>query len=138
MSTTTPVRLAPALLSLAVLGTLALPAWHRDEPAGETFRDDFVTGGLDGWRVRDGDWAVEDGRLVARGTFAVLLHAGRKCRDFEAAADVAYCHTDAHAAAGIVFRYSGADGTGYVVGLREVERGKHPEFGPWERPVLQL
>ena len=30
------------------------------------------------------------------------------------------------------------DGTGYVACVREVERGVHPEFGPWERPVVQL
>ena len=45
--------------------------------------------------------------------------------------------TQAHAASGIAFRL-GEDATGYAVGLREVEKGVHPEFGPWERPVIQL
>ena len=30
------------------------------------------------------------------------------------------------------------DTTGYAVCLREIEKGVHPHFGPWERPVLQL
>jgi hypothetical protein len=138
MRTTTPAGLAQAVLALGLLGALALPAWDRGEPAGDTVRDDFAAGRLDGWRVREGAWAARGGRLVARGKFAVLLHAGPKRRDLDAAADVAYRHTGAHAAAGILFRFSEADGTGYLVGLREVERGNDPTFGPWERPVLQL
>lgn len=138
MKATSPLRLTTAALSLAVLGTLGFPVLVRSAPAVERLRDDFGTGTLEGWRVREGEWAVEGGRAIARGKFAVLLHRRGPYRDFEAAADVAYLHTEAHAAAGLVFRYSEAEGTGYLVGLREIERDQHPETGLWERPVLQL
>jgi hypothetical protein len=131
------VKGASVLLSLALLGTLALPAWGRADPGARRATDDFSSGTLDGWRVKDGEWAVKDGRAVATGGFAVLLRGEDRHRDFEAAADVAYAHTAAQAAAGLLFRYA-EDGTGYAVGLREIERGGDPKFGPWERPVLQL
>ncbi len=125
-------------VALAVLVSAALAfSDPPPDPGREVLRDDFGTGRLDGWRVREGDWAVEDGRAVATGGFAVLLRRGHRWRDFEAAADVAYSHTEPHAAAGLLFRYA-EDGTGYAVGLREVEKGTDPAFGPWERPVLQL
>ena len=69
-----------------------------------------------------------------------VLRAGARAppqHDFEVSAEVAYHHDEAHAAAGILFRFR-EDFTGYAVGLREIEKGIHPEFGPWERPVLQL
>ena len=58
-------------------------------------------------------------------------------RDVEVSADVGYWHAAAHAASGLSFRYT-QDARGYAVGLREIEKGVHPEFGPGERPVLQL
>ena len=125
-------------LSLVMLISQALAASARFDPNNTVLRDDFSTGKLDGWRVREGEWAVKDGRVVATGKFAVMLHGKPQRRDFEAATDVAYSHTEAHAAAGLLFRYSEEDGTGYAVGLREVEQGTHDKLGPWERPVLQL
>ena len=67
----------------------------------------------------------------------MLVQGRDPLRDVEVTADVGYAHDEAHAAAGIAFRL-GEDATGYAVGLREVEKGVHPEFGPWERPVIQL
>ena len=125
-------------LSLVVLISPALAASELSDPDNSVLRDDFSTGKLDGWRVREGEWAVKDGRVISSGKFAVMLHGKHQRRDFEAAADVAYSHTEAHAAAGLLFRFSEEDGTGYAVGLREVERGTHDKLGPWERPVLQL
>lgn len=122
----------------AIGSLLLLVASNPPDPGDQPLRDDFSSGKLDGWRVRDGEWAVEGGRAVASGKFSVMLHDTRPPRDLEVAADVAYEHTDAHAAAGILFRYSPADGTGYAVGLREIERGTHDRLGPWERPVVQL
>lgn len=80
---------------------------------------------------------MRDGRVVADGGFSLLVREGGRHHDVAVAADVAYSHDEAHAAAGIAFRL-GEDATGYLVGLREVEEGVHPEYGPWERPVLQL
>ncbi len=125
-------------LSLVLLISLALAASEVSKSDNTVDRDNFSTGKLDGWRVREGEWAVKDGRCIATGKFAVMLHGKHQDRDFEAAADAAYFHTEAHAAAGLLFRYSENDGTGYAVGLRELERGTHDRFGPWERPVLQL
>ena len=124
----------------SLLGLLALVLLLFSlAPAGSAVgasQDDFSTGNLNGWRVRDGEWSVAEGRAVAQGGFAVLLHPERQ-RDCEITADVAYSHPEPQAAAGILFRYR-EDGTGYAAGLREVEKGVHPEYGPWERPVLQL
>ena len=110
-------------MSLVVLVSpvLASSELSDPEPDNAVLRDDFSTGTLDGWRVRDGEWAKKAGQAVATGKFAVMLHGMRMRRDFEAAVDVAYVHTEAFAAAGLVFRYSEQDGTGYAVGLREVE-----------------
>jgi hypothetical protein len=50
---------------------------------------------------------------------------------------VAYESDKPFAASGLLFRID-EDFTGYAVCLREVEKGVHPQHGPWERPVLQL
>ena len=125
-------------VSLVLLISRALAANEFVDPNNTVMRDDFSTGKLDGWRVREGEWTVKDGRVIATGKFAVMLHDKHQRRDFEAVANVAYSYTEAHASAGLLFRYSEEHGTGYAVGLREVERGTHDKLGPWERPVLQL
>ena len=66
-----------------------------------------------------------------------MVRAEGPLRDVEVAADVGYSHDEAHAAAGVLFRYRD-DATGYAACLREIEKGVHPRFGPWERPVVQL
>jgi len=134
----TSVILGPraAVLLSAIIAT-ALGAWVPLAAGGDVLGDDFNSGQLDGWRLREGTWSVKDGRAIATGPFAVMLHRSDPQRDCELAADVAYSHTEPHAAAGLLFRYA-EDGTGYAVDLREIERGVHPESGPWERPVVQL
>ena len=99
--------------------------------------DDFGDADLSNWTARDGKWAMRDGRAVADGGFSVLLNSRGELKDAEVSADVAYSHDEAHAAAGIVFRFKD-DATAYLACLREIEKGVHPEFGPWERPGLQL
>lgn len=128
------VPLAWGLITLS-LGTRASGFPAPDELV---FQDDFSSAQPGAWRTREGEWAMKDGRAVATGKFAVILFAREQHRDVEVAADVAYSHTEAQAAAGLLFRYSEQDGTGYAVGLREIERGTDEKFGPWERPVVQL
>jgi hypothetical protein len=118
-----------------VVGSLLAVTTHAQ--GEEPFRDDFQGRGLDGWRVREGTWSVREGRVVADGGFSLLMREGGHPHDDEVAADVGYAHDEAHAAAGIAVRM-GEDSTGYLVGLREIEKGVHPDDGPWERPVLQL
>jgi hypothetical protein len=128
---------------MRIAGTLLLQAtWMLSAGGGITrgeqvARDDFDAGSLNGWRAREGRWDVRDGRVVADGGFSSLVREKGQYHDFEIAADVGYSHDEAHAASGLLFRY-GDDATGYALGLREIEKGVHPEFGPWERPVLQL
>jgi hypothetical protein len=116
---------------------MAVAACAASADGGPALHDDFGDGRLDGWKVREGNWSVREGRAVAEGAFSVLLHESAPRRDVELSADVAYSHPEAHAAAGLLFRFR-EDATGYAVCLREVEKGTHPRFGPWERPVLQL
>ena len=84
------------------------------------------------WRVREGTWSVQDGRLHAAAGFSMLLHKSAVDDVVEAAADVAYVSDQPFAAAGIAFRMSDHI-TGYLAGYREVEKD-----GDWERPVVQL
>ena len=124
-------------ITLPLLALSALIACGGRAHGGAEFRDSFPEGNLNQWRVREGSWHVREGRTVAEGGFATLIARQDPARDVEVVADVAYAHDEAHAAAGIMVRV-GEDATGYAVGLREIEKGVHPEFGPWERPVLQL
>jgi PA14 domain/Cellulase (glycosyl hydrolase family 5) len=138
---TIQLRLGMVMLvqwSLMALISLAIAAKECSDPDRTTMHEGFSSAALDGWRVRDGEWAVKNGRAMAIDKFALILHGRQERQDFEAAVDVAYSHNGAHASAGIVLRYSESDGTGYAIGLREVERGKHETLGPWERPVIQL
>ena len=120
-----------------ILGILAIFAPGRLAEGEEAFRDPFDAKALEGWRARDGAWRVEGGRAVADGGFSMIDREGARPHDFELTADVAYRHDGPHAASGLAFRL-GDDRTGYAAGLREIENGVHPEFGPWERPVVQL
>lgn len=139
MNTIRAVGLLPRFFPwcFAVVVLAASPAWAVDEGGTNRFSDDFSAESLDGWFVREGDWKIEDGQAVAAGRFGVLLRKAVRVEDCEAAADVAYIHSEPHAAAGIVFRFSD-DGTGFAAGVREIENGVHPQFGRWERPVVQL
>lgn len=101
------------------------------------FHDNFESGILHHWRIENGQWSIREGRCIAEGPFSMLVYSRERYCDFEVTAEVSYSHDESHAAAGIVFRYN-EDSTGYAVCLREIEKGKHPRFGPWERPVLQL
>ena len=137
MNTAGPVKTLAGLAAPLLLGSLAPPGGGEPGDSLQAIRDDFSSGNLDGWQIKEGKWVVHDGRATAGEGFSVLLHKGRQYRDFEAAADVSYSCLEAHAASGMVFRYK-EDATGYAVGLRELEKGVDPKFGPWERPVLQL
>ena len=109
-----------------------------DTARGEgPFQENFSDESSARWRVKEGTWRVRDGKAVASAGFSMLIGNVNPVRDAEITADVRYAHDGPHAAAGIAFRL-GEDSTGYAVGLREVEKGVHPEYGPWERPVLQL
>lgn len=119
------------------LGTLALLISQRAAPCDDLFRETFSEGHLNQWRVKEGTWRVRDGRAVAEGGFSLLLQGREMPRDVEVSAEVAYDHTEPHTPSGIAFRF-GEDMTGYLACIRDVEKGVHPEFGPWERPVLQL
>ena len=125
------------LSSSLLLGALALFALEYSVQAADAFRDAFSDGRLDRWRIKEGTWRVRDGRAIAEGGYSMLVQTGGGLRDVDVTADVGYSHDEAHAAAGIAFRL-GEDSTGYAVGLREIEKGLDPEFGPWERPVIQL
>jgi len=105
----------------------------REQGVHETFGD----GTLNRWRIKEGTWRVREDRAVAEGGFGLILHEQKLPVDFQVSADVAYCHDGPHAASGLLVRY-GDDGTGYAICLREIEKGIHPDHGPWERPVLQL
>jgi hypothetical protein len=137
MNMAVPVKTLAALSALLLLGSLAPPGGAATDVGQEKARDDFSSGNLDGWQIREGKWSVRDGKAVAEKGFSLLLHKKRQVHDFEVSADVSYSYTETHAASGLVFRYK-EDATGYAVGLREVEKGVDPKFGPWERPVLQL
>ena len=103
----------------------------------QALQDDFSDGNSDGWAVKEGQWSVRDGKAVAEAGFARLIERDHQSHDFVMTAEVTYSHNDAHAAAGLLFRYRD-DRTGYAVCVREIEKGAHPELGPWERPVIQL
>ena len=123
--------------SAVLLGVLAIFSCSRLVRGGEILRDRFDTAGLAGWQVKDGTWQVADGRVAAKSGFSALLREKETFQDGTIEADVAYEHDAPFAASGLLFRI-GEDFTGYAVCLREVEKGTDPEYGPWERPVLQL
>ena len=81
---------ATAAFSLVVPISLAEGGGGRSDGDSKVSRDDFQTGILDHWRVKDGEWAVEDGRVMVRGKFAVMLYGEKERRDFEVSADVGY------------------------------------------------
>ena len=120
----------PLLVVVAFVATLLA----RSVSAAE---DAISTGKPEHWEIKEGTWETNEDQAVATGAFALMLAKQTPPRDFTLAADVAYSHTAPHAASGLVFRLAD-DRTGYAVGLREVEKGEHPKFGPWERPVVQL
>lgn len=119
------VRLLPLALTVWACGTSA-----QGEPL---FQDTFDEETLRDWQVKEGKWSVRDGQAVAEYGFSVLLRAHGQHHDFEIAADVGYSHDEAHAAAGIVFRFA-EDSTGYAVALRDIEKGVHPESGRGNDP----
>ena len=121
----------------AVLCVCALYSCQNSAYGEELFKEAFSSGNLERWQIKEGKWTVKDGQAIAEGGFSMLLVNGQQPHDFELAADVAYSHTEAQAAAGIAFRL-GEDSTGYLAGLREIEKGVNPQSGPWERPVIQL
>ena len=123
----------PQLPLILLMGALTLFSDDKSPPSEHTFSDGLSAQ----WRVKEGTWSVRDGKAIAGDGFAMLIHKGSPIRDVEIMADVGYAHDGPHAASGIAFRLA-EDSTGYCVGLREVEKGVHPEFGPWERPVIQL
>ena len=126
-----------SLRSSLLLGALALLVYEKPVHADDSFRETFSDGHLGQWRVKDGTWRVENGKAIAGDSFSMLIHKQASLRDVEVTADVGYAHDRAHAASGIALRV-GEDATGYAVGIRDVEKGVHPDFGPWERPVIQL
>jgi PA14 domain-containing protein len=126
----------PYLLSTRLLVALALLIGEKSVGAGDSFRESFSDGTLSRWRLRDGNWRIRDGKAIADGGFSMLVLGREPLHDVELTADVAYAHEAAHAAVGIAFRIAD-DSSGYAVGLREIEKGIHPEYGPWERPVIQ-
>jgi hypothetical protein len=89
------------------------------------------------WKVVDGNWSIQDGHALAEGKFCRLERKDFVEQDVEVVADVAYIHDAPFASAGIQVRL-GENGSGYAVGLREVERGVDPKWGPWERPLIQI
>jgi hypothetical protein len=125
------------LPSTLLLGALALFVCEKSAHRADVFRDTFSDGTLGQWRVKEGTWRVQDGKAIADDGFSMLVLRRDPIRDVEVMADVSYAHERAHSAVGVAFRL-GDDSTGYAVGLREIEKGVHPEFGPWERPVIQL
>ena len=127
----------PRIPTTLLLGTLALLTCQRAALCDDLFRDTFGEGHLNQWRAKEGTWHVRDGRAVAESGFAMLVQGRKMPRDVEVSAEVAYDHSEPHTPAGIAFRF-GEDSTGYLVCIRDVEKAVHPEFGPWERPVLQL
>jgi PA14 domain len=124
-------------LSIGLLGALILGASTNSAQAELLFLDTFPHDNLDRWRTKEGTWRVRDGKAVAEGGYSILVPRIDPLRDAEIEANVAYSHNEAHAAVGVVFRLD-EDSTGYALTLRDVQKGVHPEFGPWERPVLQL
>lgn len=120
-----------------LLGTLALFTCSPLVQGGEILRDGFDAGELTGWQVKEGTWKVTEGRVTTNDGFSALLRENETFQNGVVEVDVAYEHDAPFAASGLLFRI-GEDFTGYAVCLREVEKGKHPEYGPWERPVLQL
>ncbi len=115
----------------AVLLACATATLHAE------WTDDFSRALESGWIAAEGNWSVRNGTAVAEGRFCRLERKDFIAKDVEVTADVAYIHDQAHASAGIQVRI-GADGRGYAVGLREIERGADPRHGPWERPLVQL
>lgn len=127
----------PCWTALLILSALAGSGSTDFARAEGTWRESFDDASLARWRVREGVWTVREGRAQAEGGPATLVRIGNPVRDLELTADVAYVDDEPHAAAGLAFRL-GEDGTGYILALREVEKGEHPQFGAWERPLLQL
>jgi hypothetical protein len=127
-------RHIPQLTAFLITITFALFSPVR---AAEIFRDGFDTGGLVGWQIKEGTWNATDGSVSAKKGFATLFREKETFQDGVIEADVSYEHEEPFAASGLMFRMS-EDFKGYAVCLREVEKGTHPQYGPWERPVLQL
>jgi hypothetical protein len=127
----------PRILSTFLLMTSVVSFSATSAHSQELFHESFGDGKLDRWQVMEGNWSVRNGRAIAEGGFSKLLLRRDQIRDFDVTVDVGYKHDEAHAAAGILFRFAD-DSTGYAVGLREIEKGADPNFGPWERPVIQL
>lgn len=125
--------LARVIVAFAAIAISFKQAIH----AKELFRDGFDSSSLTGWEVKEGEWKAVDGALVAGGRFSAILRENEAFRDGSIEADVAYESDKPHAASGLLFRMAD-DFTGYAVCLREVEKGEHPKFGAWERPVIQL
>src|SRR5260221_4392981 len=127
-------RHIPQLTALLITITFALLSPVR---AAEIFRDGFDTAGLVGWQIKEGAWNITDGSVSAKKGFSTLFREKETFQDGVVEADVSYEHDAPFAASGLMFRMS-EDFKGYAVCLREVEKGTHPQYGAWERPVLQL
>lgn len=133
---TRSARLSLVSTAASLLGLIAL-ACLRPVQAEELFRDGFNVPGLAGWQIKEGAWTVTNGSLAAKERFSAVLREKETFQDGVVEADVAYESDKPFAASGLLFRI-GENFTGYAVCLREVEKGEHPHFGAWERPVLQL
>ncbi len=119
---------AAALAALLVFGSGSSLA---------VFTDDFSSFDTDVWSSAEGNWALRAEQLAAEGKFCRLDLKDFSAMDVEVSAEVTSMHDASHAAAGVIARL-GEDGMGYAACVRQIERGVHPEHGPWERPVLQL
>jgi len=94
--------------------------------------DDFSQPLENSWSVIEGAWTGRNGQASAEGEFCRMVNKYFTGQDMEVTVDVAYVSEEPNGAAGIQVRVKD-DGTGYVIGLREMEKGKD-----WERPVIQL
>lgn len=130
-------RRATSRYFAVLLGALSLFSCSLTARAAEILRDGFASAEFVGWQVKEGVWKVTDGRVTAKSGFSSLLREKETFQNGIIEAEVAYEHDSPFAASGLLFRV-GEDFTGYAACLREVEKGTHPEYGPWERPVLQL
>jgi hypothetical protein len=116
---------------------LLLFGWMSLQMSGDVRADTPATGAAE-WNVLDGSWNVKAGTITAEGKYSILLKPDQQPQDFQLLTNMRYGGSEPQVAAGVVFRFSTEDRTGYIACVRDIEKGNDPKWGPWERPVLQL